>query len=1154
MDFRILGPIEAIDGGRRVALGGSKQRALFSMLLLHANEVVASDRLIAELWPNDSREEAIRSLHVAVSRLRRALEPGRCASDTASVLVTRPPGYELRIDPARLDAKRFEALATEGRQALAAGDAVAARAKLEEALSLWRGAALAELAYESFCQGEIARLDELRMTALEDRIAADLRLGRHAEVVAELRALVREEPLRERLQASLILALYRSGRQAQALEAYTDARRTLVRDVGIEPGRELRELQQAVLRQAPELELSAELRQVAASRDSPFVGRDRELAELAAGLEDALAGHGRLFLIAGEPGIGKSRLAQELMERARARGARVVAGRCWEAGGAPAYWPWELALRALVREIDPAALRSRFRAAAGELAQIVPELREHLPGWHPAPASDSEASRVRLFDATAEFLREASGDRATVVFLDDVHAADASSLLLLTFVARALPRSRVLVLAAYRDVDPPPGPRLRGTLGELAREPATRRLALAGLSEQEVAVYLRLTAPDMATSPELRALLYDETEGNPLFVAEVVRLLVEEGRSPADVRSARLAVPQTIREVIGRRLSQLSDRCHDLLVLASVLGREFALDALAIAGQAPEDEVLDALDEAMAAHLAVGAPGTPGRLRFAHVLVRDTLYEELTAARRVRLHRQALEALEALYHEEPGPHLAELAHHAIAGAEPDKGTLYAWRAGDRALGMFAYEEAARLYAAALHSLELEEPRDERARCELLLSCGDAETRAGNAPAANEAFVAAARIARRLHLPRELARAAAGYGGRIVWGRAGEDPLLRPMLEEALAALGDQDAELRARLLARLAGALRDEPSRARRDGLSREAVELARRSGNLAALAYALDGRAASIIAPDTIDECRALGTELRDVAERAGDIERVLAGHSHRFIAQLLVGDFEGARRDLDAASQIADTLRQPAQLWQVCGWRAMLALAAGRLADAEELIPQALLLGQRAQRSGAIPVYWVQRYTLCDLRGRLQDVEPAIDDLATEHPCRPIFRCVLAHLHVRLGRMKEAQHALDELAEAGSFPLPFDQEWLFSISLLAETSARLGDGDAASSLYRLLLPHAALNVVDVAEGIRGSVARYLGLLAATTKRWEDAERHFQHAIQANAAWGVRPWLAWTQQDYAEMLLARGTPGEAERAQVLLSEARGATSSSEWT
>jgi hypothetical protein len=667
-------------------------------------------------------------------------------------------------------------------------------------------------------------------------------------------------------------------------------------------------------------------------------------------------------------------------------------------------------------------------------------------------------------------------------------------------------------------------------------EPVTRRLSLGGLSERELEAFVELTAYEIA-SPELVAALHEETEGNPLFVGEIVRLLSVEGVPSESAAEVRLAIPQSVRDVIARRLSHLSEECNRVLVFASVLGREFALDALARLAGISEDELLDLLDEAMAARVVSDLAGGPGRLRFAHVLIRDTLYDGLTSARRVRLHRLAVEALEALYGEAPAPYLAELAHHSIAGRDFAKGLRYAWRAGDRALALLAYEESARLYATALEALDVAGPSDDRARCELLSALGEAEARAGDSQAAKRAFLEAAGIARRLGLTRELARAAVGYGGRIVWARAGDDARLVPLLEEALAAVAEDDVELRARLLARLAGALRDVPSRERREKLSGEAVELARRTGNPAALAYALDGRAASIVAPDTVAECLTLGSELCEVAKRIGDRERVAAGHSHRLIAQLLVGDVRGAEVELAAASRIAQELRQPAQLWQYCASRAMLALAAGRLSEAEELVPRAFALGQRAQPTAATPVYVLQRFTLLDFRGGLEAVEPAIRELVAEYPARLMFRCALALLHARLGRTLEANRALDDLAGDDFSVLPFDQEWLYGMSLLAETSALLGDTDSASVLYRLLVPWATLNVADVGEGIRGSVARYLGILATMTKSWPEAELHFETALAMNERMGALPWLTHTRSDYARMLIGREEPGDGRRA-----------------
>jgi hypothetical protein len=801
------------------------------------------------------------------------------------------------------------------------------------------------------------------------------------------------------------------------------------------------------------------------------------------------------------------------------------------------------ALRAYVREAPSEQLRAELGSDAPTLAQILPELRDRIPAIPDAPAPESDDARFRLFGAVSAFLQRATKTRPLVVVLDDLHAADAPSLLLLRFVARELDSTRMLLVAAYRDVDPVPGRQLSELLADVSRERQAHRLALGGLSERDVAHYVSLTASDLASS-ELAAELHAETEGNPFFVGEIVRLLSVEGVASHAAAEARLAIPQSVRDVIGRRLAHLSTECHRVLVLASVLGREFALDTLAGMARLSATELLDTLDEALSVRVISDVPDAPDRLRFAHVLIRDTLFDGIATARRVLLHRLAVDALEALDGHRSGPRLDQLAYHALAARDFERGGRYAWRAGDRALALLAYEAAARLYESALAALD-EGGLDEAPRCELLLSLGEAELRAGNSPAAKRAFLTAASLARRLGTPRELARAAAGYGGRIVWARAGADSQLVPLLEEALAALGEDDVELRARLLVRLAGALRDDGTSDRRDKLSAEAVRLARRAADPAALAFAIDGRAAAIISPATVAERLALGHELQAVAERAGDAERRVQGHIHRAMAQLEVGDVAAAEVDVEAASRIVRELMMPAQLWQICGIQAMLALAAGRLTDAAELIPRALALGERAQPTAAIPVYTLQRYTLSDFRGEgLQDAEASIRRLAAEYPARAVFRCVLALLHARLARPAEAKQALDALSRDDFSALPFDQEWLFGMSFLAETAALLGDADSAAVLYGLLLPWAGRNVIDQAEGMRGALARYLGMLAATGERWDAARMHFEDALAMNASMGARPWLAHTATDYARMLHARDRRGDRERARALLGTA----------
>ncbi|MGH2716504.1 MAG: ATP-binding protein, partial [Thermoleophilaceae bacterium] len=880
---------------------------------------------------------------------------------------------------------------------------------------------------------------------------------------------------------------------------------------------------------------------------SALVGRARELAELVGGLDDAFAGRGRLFLLVGEPGIGKSRLAEELTADARARGARILVGRCWEAGGAPAYWPWVQALRTYVREAEPGPLRTQLGAGAADLAQLLPELGALFPDLAKPPVPESEGARFRLFDAASSFLVNATRVRPLVIVLDDLHAADEPSLLLLQFVARELGESRLLLVGAYRDVDPALGEPLTVTLTELAREPVTRTLELAGLAEADVARFIELAAPG-ASAAALAPAVHAETEGNPLFVGEIVRLLAAERRLDAP-GAAPLAIPQSVREVIGRRLRHLSYQCNELLVLAAVLGREFDLDALARVSGLERDAILELLDEATEARVVSEVPGVIGRMRFAHALIRDAAYHGLTRSRRVQLHRKVGEALEALYSSDLDPHLAELAHHffeSAAGGDGQKAVAYARRAGARAVALLAYEEAVRLYEMALEALGPDSAATARRRCELLLALADSKGRAGDAPGAKSSFWAAAELARSAGLPELLGRAAVGYGGRFVWDRAMSDERLVPLLQDALAALGEADSTLRVRLLSRLAAALRGEPSRHRRERICEEAVRAARRVGDPAAVAYALAAADAALHAPHTAQRRLAEGSEIVSLAGTTGDRERLFDGHEHAFWAAWELGD--PARRATEFASmtRVAQELRQPAQLWMLAVAEATLALAGGRFTEVAELIERAAAVGERVQSFSAaaiartLPLFLLRRE-----QGRLEEFEREIQDPGHEFS-GPLARgSVLAHVHARLERTEEAEDLLRELTSHDLSDWHVDEEWLTSVCLLAETCTILGDIERAAGLYDLLLPYGSLNAVAVPEVALGSASRPLGILATLLGRFEDAARHFEEALRMNERMGARPWVAHTQEDHARMLLRRSGGGDRERAKELLSRAR---------
>jgi eukaryotic-like serine/threonine-protein kinase len=1114
MDFRILGPLEVSDCGRLLELGGHKQRALLALLLLDANRVVATERLIDALWDEDPPETAQKALQVHVSQLRKLLGKER--------LQTKSPGYLVRVEAEELDLNRFQRLTAEG--------------KLAEALALWRGQPLAEFPGQRFAQAEGARLKELHLACLEQRLEADLAEGRHAELVVELGRLVKQHPLRERLRSQLLLALYRSGRQAEALEAYQHARQVLVEELGIEPGRQLREMHQAILRQDPALELASPQEEAAEPPRAPFVGRELELGELLEGLDQALAGHGRLFLLVGEPGIGKSRLADELIREARSRGAEVLIGRCWEGGGAPAYWPWLQSLREYVRKADAGALRLQLGTGAVDVAQIVPEIRERIPDLPRPTIRDDNAARFELFNATASFVRKAAAQRPWVLVLDDLHAADEASLLLLRFLTGELGAANILILGTYRDVDPTVRDPLASTLSELARERVTRRIHLAGLTQSDVARYIELeAAAKPATS--LAAAIHEETEGNPLFVGEVVRLLAAEG----DVASAdsgilsTLGIPQGVREVIGRRLKNLSEDGTRVLATASILGREFRVDVLERLAEIDAERLLAILDEAMSARLVASVPGGLGRVRFAHGLIRETLYDDLSTPRRVLLHRRAAETLERIYAGNPEPHLAELTHHffeAAPGGDVEKARMYARQAASRLLELLAFEEAARFYQVALQTLDLE-PVDPGTRCELLLGLGEAQARAGDEVAATKTFLEAAKIARSAGSPEQLARAALGYAGRFVWMPRGADEDVVPLLDDALRELGSDESALRVRVLARLAGTLRDQPEPERRTELTAQALDIARALDDRSALAYALDGRYCAVWGPDHPEERLELAEELLSVASEIGDSERRIQGHYYRAVALLELGLVHDVHDELRTMDRLVGELRQPAQRWYVEVLRVILTLLEGDFESAHRSIQTAFDFARTLRARIAklrLPSTMLQRE-----RGELDQAIAALQEPVEDTPTLTVFRCLLASAYAERGREAEARALLDLLAESGFDILP-DNDKIFGWATLGEACSALGETTHAGRLYELLYPYADRNVVCYPACSTGSVSRYLGLLAVTLSRWEEAERHFEEALAANERMGARPWLAHTQDDYGRMLIERGQTEQAAK------------------
>jgi DNA-binding winged helix-turn-helix (wHTH) protein len=883
-----------------------------------------------------------------------------------------------------------------------------------------------------------------------------------------------------------------------------------------------------------------------AAPPSVFVGRARTLERLERALDAALAGRGGLVLLAGEPGIGKTRTAEEIARVARERGAEVAVGRCFEGEGAPAFWPWLQLLRELLAASDLERLRVALGADAAELAQLVPELRSRLPGLPPPAGLEGEQARFRLFDALTAFLRRRAQQGPLVLVLDDLHWADEASLLGLEFLAPELRSAALLVVATFRDVEVRRDHPLSKLLGALARVPACERIALRGLEPAEVAALVEAVA-GLAPSAGLARTVHEMTEGNPFFVFELARLLGEAG-APAEDPGA-LALPQSVRDAIGRRLDALSPDCNELLRTASVLGRAFDVALLSRVADRTPDELLDPLGEALGAGALIEHEDRVGRHAFAHALVRQTLYEELRAPQRVRLHRRAAEALEALFAASDEPPLSEIAHHffeAAAGGSAEQAIEAARRAAARAHALLAYEESARLYEQALEALGIAAPEDAERRFELLVAAGAEHAAAGAREAARARFKSAAAIARSLGRADLLASAAIGHRGFGEMGVPPEADTLA-LLEEARDALGDREPVLRSRLLSKLTGTAPYLLSMAQRETLSREALALARASGDLHALRDALSARYWACLGPDRVAERTALAAEMVALGERSRDPLMAFSGYEGLFGSHLLRGDAAGADRALAACITLAGTLRYRFVIFQARFLEGARAACSGDLAESEHILRDALEMGRGhvpfAQVSYDAHVLWM-RFQRGDRDGPAASMQLLETLLAHWKGAERLTSAALALIARDEGRLDDARRVLDEIAAPGFAALERDEHFLLTTAILTDVILALDDRERAAELYDVLLPYAELLAFhDLLRAFAGSMASILGELCLVLRRFDAGVAHYEAGIARERAVGARAAMISSRVGLVRSLQARGQRGDARRADALLAE-----------
>ncbi len=831
-------------------------------------------------------------------------------------------------------------------------------------------------------------------------------------------------------------------------------------------------------------------------RRGEFVGRARELELLDVRLRAALDGECQVVLLAGEPGVGKTRLAEEVVERAQGLGMACGWGRATDDEGSPPYWPFRQVLRTTA---DVAVL-------------------DRAPGA--ASASEAAQERFQLFEAVTDALLTVAQPQGLLVVLDDLQWADAASVQLLEHLAMGRPGSRLLVLAAYRDTETTGQEPLRATLAELAREPSVTRMRLVGLSQAEVATQLAAVT-GWAVPDSVAAAVCRRTEGNPFFVGELGSLL-------ADSTDGQL--PDGVRDAVRGRLARLSAPCHAVVSAASVLGSELDAAALAVSTERELDDVLAALDEASAAGIITA---TEPR-RFVHDLIREAARLDVSTPERLALHERFAKYLAGLG--DADTRVAEVAFHCLESLpRGDAVSAVSWaeRAATRAMAQLAWEEAEALYGRAVVAASGPEFAAGD-RCRLLLARAAAQVRAYNVDGARQSVLAAAEIARGDGDAETIAHAVLMMEGvnDFLW-----DPTGRALCEEALAGLPDGDSALRARLLALLvvAGSWR---SLAEAEPQSAEALAMAERVGDRRAVVEALRARQIACSGPEGVEERLALGNRLLAVGQE-GDDDAVLWGRLWRFDAFAQLGHIDRAEAELDGIGAVADRLRSPLARWHEVRARATIAHVRGRFEDARALGAQAVELARRAGHDAALLTSRGFLHLLTIQTGYDEEVPDEL--LQTHLSATPtaILRAVLADRKVAMGDRAEAHRIYLSLPSPTSVP-PF--VLLPVLCFTADLTAEFGDREAAADVYRRLSPFAHLFNCGGAGvvAIGGSVQSALGVAAAAMGRLDDGVRHLRAAIEINERAGLPPSTASAQFRLAGVLATRRRTGDREEAAAL--------------
>ena len=1157
VSFGILGPLQVVGNDGPIDLGKSRPREVLAYLLLSANRVVSTGRLIELLWGYDAPAQATATLHTYIAQLRRSLN---AIPECGSRLQTRKPGYMLVVETYENDDAQFNEIVAIGQRLFHSGDFAGSAVLFRQSLALWRGPAFAEFATSLALTREAARFEERRLDVLEMCLEAELAVGDRSMVLTELERLVAGHPLRERLRGVYMLALYRSGRQADALRAFQDFRRVLGDELGLDPGPVLRRLEAAILRQDVELELEPAVlstSDVASAAEggpwpglglpeqligvprSPFIGRGTALREMLDRWATAQGGRATLVSVAGEPGIGKTRLAAEFCRLAAndEGGATVLYGRCTE-DVVTAYQPFAEALDRYVRAAPDDLLVAQISLPKA-LVAVVPAVAYRMIHNNLGGITEKiEPTRLALFDSVSDLLAAMSVHRSVVLVLDDLQWADQSTVAMLGHVLRRYPDRRVMIVTIYRGGEVPDSHPLSGLLVDARRRHDALSIRLVGLDPDETASLAGAWTGKRPTESFVKD-LYADSEGNPYFVEELLRNNDEASLAGQSAWRAsndgRMGLPESIDDVLRRRLRRLSEPTYQVLTVGAIAGREFSLDVVEQITSRPAVELAELLEEAISAHLVREIPDSFGKYVFAHGLVRHVLSDAMSSNRRALVHARMLSILETRRIDSLYDALAFHALEALPVVGADRAVAHVERSAVRSLSLMATNEALTLLNRALDRVDRSTPA---ARALLLVTRNEVLWRTGDSTTAMAGAIEAWELSRAIDDPGLLARAALSR----VWlmGPAQAKEAIK-YAEVALRELGDVASDIHCRLLGALATKLALVGNRAQAVAVSRSALEMARQLDDPGLIASCLDDSEVlwcnASVAERTqfVHELYSIGQAINGfgVTLNAMHWDAVLAAES---------GDRESLDAIIDRILDLAGSAQDARGLAGGNQKRAMAALLDGRYDDVDAFAAQAM---QANDHPDYVTGFAVQTFMALRDQGRAADVEILVRASLGDHPELADWNAGLALILVERGEALELCALLDRLSSGDLDEQPTSFSWLAITCWLTEAASALGTADHVRYFSSLIEPFGAQCASVMTIAWAGSVRHYLGLAAAALGDDDAAEHHFVAAIDIHDSMQCPTYGARTRLAYAQLLAGRHAGDDQKNAKSLAQDVR---------